>query len=122
MSNEINSEQQTCATNVGTSPTLLGNINVLLTFANLLNALTYCSATLSAAAFFASVTPRAFATTCNPFARASATATTAAASPLALFICSCLSASTVIIKFIVTEVKFFINRVFAYTRCFKTSA
>jgi len=72
---------------------LLGNINVLLTFANLLNALTYCSATLSAAAFLASVVPRAFAITCNPFARASATATIAAASPAALFICSCFAAS-----------------------------
>lgn len=54
---------------------------------------------LSAAAFFASVAPRAFATTCNPFARASATATTAAACPVALFICSCLAAS-IIIKFL----------------------
>lgn len=83
----------TWATKLETSPTLPGTIKVLLVFASLLKARMYCSAIVRAAALCPWAEHKEVATTCNPFARACATASKAWASPVALLICSCLSAS-----------------------------
>lgn len=72
-----------CPTIDEISPASDGNINVLFVRANLSNARTYCSATVNVAAFFPSSLAKLLAIIFRPEARASATATMAAASPTA---------------------------------------
>ena len=86
----------TCATIEETSPVLEGRIRVLLVLASSWNALTYFSATASAAALDPLVWPNALDTSSMDWARALPAAITASAEPWASLINCCFSASEIL--------------------------